>query len=497
MPSRANPASSRRVHPSMERHGPVLAWFGHPVTVVAVLVLPVNDHLLKALWPGPVTGKLSDVAGLLVAPPLLALVLSPVLARLAAPAATVATGIGFTLVKTTEGGAELASRAWTLIAGPSRVLADPTDLVALPVLGVAWLVWRGCRSDQAVRRARALVVVPFALVGVTATSAVPPPPAALSVSADDESITVFIRSGPSSAAVSRDGGRTWSMRPDPVPVPATPSFLPSPATRACLPDDPGHCYRVSPPRLGVDESRDGGTSWRTVWGVSEGREDALRRSNDHSYLPWQGSTAVAVQRVPEGHVVVAANGTDGIAVRDPRGGWRRLGFSADGLYSDAAAPLDALNVDLRVEQRIGLFTGLLAFMAGMTAARRREPQDSGLAATAYALAALGFLSVQPSESLISPLFFLFGCACGLTATALMAAAAIKARVPAWTWITLSAIAVCMPAIIWTIFSGWLSGTPDDYSTARLLAWFAGCSGVGTSVLIGWTAARSAEERRVS
>ncbi|MER5621004.1 hypothetical protein ABT061_08155 [Streptosporangium sp. NPDC002544] len=491
-------------------HGPVLAWFGHPATVAATILLLVNDHLLKALWPGPVTGKLSDVAGLLVAPPVLALAFLPalaltragpfssVLARLAAPVATVATGVGFTLVKTTEGGAEFASRAWTLVAGPSRVLADPTDLVALPALGVAWLVWRGCRSDQAVRRARALVVVPFALVGVTATSAVPPPPTALSVSADDEAIIVFIDYGPSSAAVSRDGGRTWSMRPDPVPVPATPSFPPSPATHACLPDDPRHCYRVVPPRLGVDESRDGGMSWKTVWGVSEGREDALRRSNDHPYTPpWQGSAAIAVQRVPEGHVVVAANGTDGIVVRDPRGGWRRFGFSADGLYSDAAVPLDALNVDLRMEHRIGLFTGLLAFMVGMTAARRREPQDSGLAAAAYVLAALGFLSVQPSESLISPLFFLFGCACGLTATALTAAAAIKARVPARTWITLPVIAVCIPVAIWTIFSGWLSGTPDDYSTAGFLAWLAGCAGVGTSVLIGWTAARGAEERRVA
>ncbi|WP_345393526.1 hypothetical protein [Nonomuraea salmonea] len=34
-----------------------------------MLVLLVNDHLLKAAFPGVVTGKLSDVAGLLVAPP--------------------------------------------------------------------------------------------------------------------------------------------------------------------------------------------------------------------------------------------------------------------------------------------------------------------------------------------------------------------------------------------------------------------------------------------
>ena len=31
--------------------------------VTAVAVLVVNDHALKAAWPGLVTGKLSDVAG--------------------------------------------------------------------------------------------------------------------------------------------------------------------------------------------------------------------------------------------------------------------------------------------------------------------------------------------------------------------------------------------------------------------------------------------------
>ncbi|WP_143120928.1 hypothetical protein [Streptosporangium canum] len=131
--------------PAGPAHPPALAWLGHPVTVVATIVLLINDHVLKALWPGLVTGKLSDVAGLLVAPPLLALVRVPALG------ATIATGTGFVLVKTTATGAALASQAWTLFAGPSRVLADPTDLVALPALGLAWLVSRRCRADHAGR----------------------------------------------------------------------------------------------------------------------------------------------------------------------------------------------------------------------------------------------------------------------------------------------------------------------------------------------------------
>ena len=36
------------------------------------MLLALNDHVLKQAWPGWVTGKLSDVAGLVVAPAVLA-----------------------------------------------------------------------------------------------------------------------------------------------------------------------------------------------------------------------------------------------------------------------------------------------------------------------------------------------------------------------------------------------------------------------------------------
>jgi hypothetical protein len=39
--------------------------------LIAIAVLVVNDHALKAAWPGPVTGKLSDIAGLFFFPVLL------------------------------------------------------------------------------------------------------------------------------------------------------------------------------------------------------------------------------------------------------------------------------------------------------------------------------------------------------------------------------------------------------------------------------------------
>ena len=54
----------------------------HPVTLVAIIVLVVNDWAFKALWQNDwTTGKLSDLAWVIFASPLLAFLLSFVVGR--------------------------------------------------------------------------------------------------------------------------------------------------------------------------------------------------------------------------------------------------------------------------------------------------------------------------------------------------------------------------------------------------------------------------------
>jgi len=158
----------------------------HPVPLLALLVLVVNDHVAKHRWPGLLTGKLSDVAGLIAAPAVLAVLLAPLLRRSALrpllPAFTAAaTGAGFALAKATAAGAMAASAAWSVVV-PSRVVADPTDLVTLPALVVyVWVArrarWRpigrvGDAPGSAWRRRCAVAVcLPLAVGALTATSA--------------------------------------------------------------------------------------------------------------------------------------------------------------------------------------------------------------------------------------------------------------------------------------------------------------------------------------
>ncbi len=136
----------------------------HPVVIGTILVLLVNDQVLKRAWPGVVTGKLSDLAGLVFAPLLLVAV-----AELAASAAgrwrgpsrrwlsaaVAVVGLGFAAVKLLPGAealweAGLGAVQWPvsavgdLLAGrglpPIRPVAstpDATDLVTIPAVWLA------------------------------------------------------------------------------------------------------------------------------------------------------------------------------------------------------------------------------------------------------------------------------------------------------------------------------------------------------------------------
>jgi hypothetical protein len=142
----------------------------HPLALFAIVLLVINDHVLKRLFPGVLTGKLSDVAGLLFFPLFLQALweaLQQRRGRVFAPSfrvlalSTLATAVVFTLVKTWTPANDsyrvgLAALQWparcVLAASGSHALPglapvaldrDPTDLFALPALAVT--LWAGRR----------------------------------------------------------------------------------------------------------------------------------------------------------------------------------------------------------------------------------------------------------------------------------------------------------------------------------------------------------------
>jgi hypothetical protein len=153
----------------------------HPAVLGSVALLVVNHHFLQAAWPGFVTGKLSDLAGLAFFPLVLLGIWEVALwaahrwhgpRRRPLWIAIIATGLVFSLVKSTAAGATafgwvLAVGPWILpaVAGvltghaghmrePVPIAHDITDLVALPMLLVALRVGvsRVPRGDSPTRR---------------------------------------------------------------------------------------------------------------------------------------------------------------------------------------------------------------------------------------------------------------------------------------------------------------------------------------------------------
>lgn len=139
----------------------------HPIAIAALVILVANDHFLKAAWPGVVTGKLSDVAGLVLAPLTLQAGAELVAAarrrawrptRITVAASTAVIGVGFVAAKTLEPAADLYRGGMALLQWPFATVAslissgavvepspvlfvrDPGDLVTLPSLAIPLFV---------------------------------------------------------------------------------------------------------------------------------------------------------------------------------------------------------------------------------------------------------------------------------------------------------------------------------------------------------------------
>ncbi len=162
----------------------------HPLVLGSLLVLVVNDHVLKRVHPSFLTGKLSDIAGVFLLPFVFvaAFELFASKTRGRIPSARARNGalvisvaftmVGFALVELSPiaeaiyryGLGALQWPFWAAVAvlggdplpaiAPVRATADPTDLLALPMGFLALFVgWQGPRSE---RRLRSRLAAPTA-----------------------------------------------------------------------------------------------------------------------------------------------------------------------------------------------------------------------------------------------------------------------------------------------------------------------------------------------
>jgi hypothetical protein len=150
--------------PATWRHASWAAYL-HPLSLTSLGLLLLNDHLLKPLrWPSAwITGKLSDLCGMVFFPLLLNLLLCLAISRLppqTLSALTLRRLALHTLLSACALSAALlsainlsVSARWHYIRAlsvalpwvfpphrPPHVTADPTDLLALPILSITFYI---------------------------------------------------------------------------------------------------------------------------------------------------------------------------------------------------------------------------------------------------------------------------------------------------------------------------------------------------------------------
>ena len=152
----------------------------HPVTLAALAVLLVNDLLFKALWPGAwVPGKLSDLAWMIFAPPVLAFVLSfatlgsPKAQRTAFVTAYAGLPLLYVAFNTFQPVHDAILFVLGLIGGDGpRSPLDATDSMVIPfAMAAAIWVWRRTPLEaQSIRTRLALLAATAAVLASVASS---------------------------------------------------------------------------------------------------------------------------------------------------------------------------------------------------------------------------------------------------------------------------------------------------------------------------------------
>ena len=304
-----------------------LRCFRHPATLISIVLLLLNDHVFKLLYPSWATGKLSDFAGLFFFPFLMAAALGLGTLRLhwsvqrTGWIAFGLTGIWFALIKTTPWGNGFTQDIVSMLLGfRVQIILDPTDLIALLALLPAWRLWNRVEPRQPSPLAwGVLSLATLATIATSGPAIVP----VMRVASADGIVSAELQGN--TFAQSIDGGKTWfgvkSVADVTFQDKTQPVVLCDP-TRASL------CFRIAQKNQ-VDESNDGGKTWRVGWQIPSGREEYVRRIKCSA-----GACGTAAAWGPfdlcfldqnGANTLIVAMGIEGVLVRTPDGNWQRYG----------------------------------------------------------------------------------------------------------------------------------------------------------------------------
>src|SRR5262249_70850 len=173
------------------------------------------------------------------------------------------------------------------------------------------------------------------------------------------------------------------------------------------------------------------------------------------------SNSLAVQAQPGGHIVVVANGVDGIVIRDTSGIWRRLGWPGAG---PAGGDPDSGG-------GVGPFPPARGLVEGARAGLGRYTRVYMGFALAACLGLLVLLNGPSPMETTGPLILarfagLLAALVGATVCLVLAITARARPVPSAVGLLAAPLVY---AGVYLPFVGWSQGAPDSYTVATVLA----------------------------
>lgn len=345
-----------------------LACLQHPVTLLSIAILLLNDHVLKVVSPSWLTGKLSDFAGLFFFPFIVAAGLSLLLSKFNLSRERIGqiafgiVAIWFTLLKTIPLVNSLTAQLASLFIGaPAKLALDPTDLMALVVLWSAWMMWRNSPPKVVSNKA----YLSLALGVVASLASMPPLPpyeVVVALAYQDGNLCAqgtAVKYEFLQIVQSKDKGETWKGGCDFTETMLSQRNLP---VRACDPVNLQACYQID----GTDKvstSNDGGKSWQIAWEVPpERREYVARVSGEITTYD------LIIAQDGDSRYLFVARGRNGILRRQlPDGEWIQLGVEKAQPAPLFAADLSSAFTAARRELIIWLGFAFLSLLILQTA----------------------------------------------------------------------------------------------------------------------------------
>ena len=332
-------ASIKRIHDDLGSRTTARAEAAliHPATLLALATLLANDLVFKWLWPGSwITGKLSDLAWVIFASPLLALPLTFLARRntTAQRAAWAIAYIGLPLLyaayNTFEPVHDIVMGVFAFLRGtPGGSSFDPTDSIVIPIgMGIALLVWRNANPNTAATSTRTgLLIAAIASIASVATGAPAPPTGVTSLSQDQSGVMVAKEYYDREFFSSQDGGINWGSAPESV---TKDEAIDWESTTA---DTPDGTYSLQGRNL--IRTVDGAAiiEYSTVK-VNPSADTRIFALSTDSY----GGDFVPYPKTPQGKIqvqdvhydeksgnLIITRGLQGVEVRTPDGRWHRIG----------------------------------------------------------------------------------------------------------------------------------------------------------------------------